>query len=206
MVVTLSSTGQASSKPCRKVWTWMIDGFIPLFAGSHAEPGILRKFNQAGSGWEQLPMREGSWWGQQGSLLTRLLGGSGVHSTDRIVSNAFIAKCPTSVVVPPAIFTSFQVIRPGIQLRQRRVAGASPSVSVPQTLILQKMRCLDGLCRMQRPATFRLRCRLPGGGGAARVLQARTLLGTSNASAKEGLPLTSPYKMWYLTPLQTNSL
>ena len=30
----------------------MIDGFIPLFAGSHEEPGVLRKFNQAwGSGW-----------------------------------------------------------------------------------------------------------------------------------------------------------
>ena len=30
-----------------EVWTWMLDGFIPLFAGSHEEPGVLRKFNQA---------------------------------------------------------------------------------------------------------------------------------------------------------------
>mmetsp|Transcript_6062 Transcript_6062/g.14406 ORF Transcript_6062/g.14406 Transcript_6062/m.14406 type:complete len:798 (-) Transcript_6062:82-2475(-) len=29
-----------------EVWTWMLDGFIPLFAGSHEEPGVLRKFNQ----------------------------------------------------------------------------------------------------------------------------------------------------------------
>mmetsp|Transcript_22 Transcript_22/g.63 ORF Transcript_22/g.63 Transcript_22/m.63 type:complete len:797 (+) Transcript_22:94-2484(+) len=29
-----------------EVWTWLIDGFIPYFAGSHEEPGVVRKFNQ----------------------------------------------------------------------------------------------------------------------------------------------------------------
>ena len=29
-----------------QVWTWLIRGFIPLIAGSHEEPGVVRKFNQ----------------------------------------------------------------------------------------------------------------------------------------------------------------
>ena len=30
-----------------QVWTWLIHGFVPLIAGSNAEPGVVRKFNQA---------------------------------------------------------------------------------------------------------------------------------------------------------------
>lgn len=29
-----------------EVWTWLIDGFVPLIAGSSQEPGVVRKFNQ----------------------------------------------------------------------------------------------------------------------------------------------------------------
>lgn len=29
-----------------EVWTWLINGFVPLIAGSDEEPGIVRKFNQ----------------------------------------------------------------------------------------------------------------------------------------------------------------
>ena len=49
------------------MWTWLIHGFVPLIAGSHDEPGIVRKFNQAenrfaSSEWFSVRL-DGSVWG-----------------------------------------------------------------------------------------------------------------------------------------------
>ena len=50
-VCTTSAPQMRTQEQCKRssrvqVWTWLIQGFIPLIAGSHEEPGVVRKFNQ----------------------------------------------------------------------------------------------------------------------------------------------------------------